>query len=283
MALEIRSNQIRLADSFDYTSGVVSVATPSAAAHAATKAYVDAQIVDPFSGGDGIAIDASGNPDVISVDLATSNPALFFDSGKLSVKLKANTGISRDADGLFAQLKAESGGTISVDASGLFIADLAISNGKLANSTISGKSLGANLDDLVAGQGLAMASNYNGSAGQTMDLNLDGSTLAKSASGVKVASAGITATELADDSVGVDAINFAFEYDVFAGDGSATAFTLSNTAYDASGIMVTLNGQMLKRVSATPAAGEFVPTDTTVTLGGTARDSNDEIMAIYLN
>ncbi len=69
MALEIRSNQIRLADAFTFT-GATSVPTPSAAAHAATKAYVDAQIVDPFSGGDGIAIDASGNPDVISVDLA---------------------------------------------------------------------------------------------------------------------------------------------------------------------------------------------------------------------
>ncbi len=283
MALEIRSNQIRLADSFDYTSGVVSVATPSAAAHAATKAYVDAQIVDPFSGGDGIAIDASGNPDIISVDLATVNPALAFVSNKLAVQIKANSGLTKDADGIFAQLKAESGGTISVDASGLFIADLAIGNGKLANSTISGKGLGANLDALAAGQGLALASPYNGSAGQTMDLNLDGTTLAKSASGVKVADAGITATQLADDSVGVDALNFAFEYDVFAGDGVATAFTLNNTAYDASGIMVTLNGQMLKRVASTPAAGEFVPTDTTVTLGGTARDSNDEIMAIYLN
>ena len=283
MALEIRSNQIRLADSFDYTSGVVSVATPSAAAHAATKAYVDAQIVDPFSGGDGIAIDATGNPDVISVDLATVNPALEFVSNKLAIKLKANTGISKDADGIFAQLKAETGGTISVDASGLFIADLGIGNGKLANSTISGKGLGANLDALAAGQGLALASPYNGSAGQTMDLNLDGATLAKSASGVKVADGGVGSTQLADDSVGTDKINFAFEYDVFAGDGVATAFTLGNTAYDASGIMVTLNGQMLKRVASTPAAGEFVPTATVVTLGGAARDSSDEIMAIYLN
>ena len=283
MALEIRSNQIRLADTFDYTSGVMSVATPSSAAHAATKAYVDAQIVDPFSGGDGIAIDASGNPDVISVDLASVNPALFFDSNKLSVKIKANSGLTKDTDGIFAQLKTESGGTISVDASGLFIDDLAIGNGKLANSTISGVSLGSSLAALAAGQGLALGSSYDGSAGQTMDLALDGATLAKSAGGVKVASAGITATELADDSVGVDALNFAFEYDVFAGDGVATAFTLGNTAYDAAGIMVTLNGQMLKRVASGPVAGEFVPTVTNITLGGTARDSNDEIMAIYLN
>ena len=58
---------------------------------------------------------------------------------------------------------------------------------------------------------------------------------------------------------------------------------MSNTAYDAAGIMVTLNGQMLMRVSSSPSAGEFLPTTGNVTIGGAARDSNDEIMAIYLN
>ena len=282
MALEIRSNQIRLADAFTF-SGATVVPTPTDATHAATKAYVDSKIVDPFSGGDGIVIDASGNPDVISVDLATTNPALEFVSNKLALKLKANTGIVKDADGAQVQLKSESGGTISVDASGLFIADSAIGNAKLANSTISGKALGGTLDALAAGQGLAIGSAYNGSAGQTMDLNLDGSTLAKSSSGVKVADGGVGATQLADDSVGVAKIAFSFEYDVFAGDGSATAFALNNTAYDAAGIMVTLNGQMLKRVASSPAAGEFLPTTSNVTIGGAARDTNDEIMAIYLN
>jgi len=273
MALEIRSNQIRLADAFVF-AGATSVPTPSEAAHAATKAYVDAQIADPFSGGDGIAIDASGDPDVISVDLAT-NAGLKFTSNKLDVKVKS-----------------ESGGSITKDTDGLYIADSAISsaklagsiaNAKLANSTISGVALGGTLAALAAGQGLALGSAYTGAAGQTMDLNLDGSTLAKSASGVKVADGGVGATQLAADSVGVDKISFSFEYDVFAGDGSATAFALGNTAYDAAGIMVTLNGQMLKRVNSSPNAGEFLPTTSNVTIGGAARDSNDEIMAIYLN
>ena len=90
------------------------------ASAAAIKAYVDAQVPDTFSGGNGIDIDSSGDPDVISVDLAT-NPGLQFTSSKLDLKLKA-----------------ESGGSLTKDADGLYIANSAISNAKLANSTISG-------------------------------------------------------------------------------------------------------------------------------------------------
>ena len=56
MAIKVRSSQIELADAFVF-AGATSVPTPSQAAHAATKAYVDAQLPDAFSGGDGIAID----------------------------------------------------------------------------------------------------------------------------------------------------------------------------------------------------------------------------------
>ena len=43
----------------------------------------------------------------------------------------------------------------------------AIPNASLANSTISGKALGTNLDDLTIGNGLAASSAYNGSAART--------------------------------------------------------------------------------------------------------------------
>ena len=43
----------------------------------------------------------------------------------------------------------------------------AVPNASLANSTISGKALGTNLDDLTIGNGLAASSAYNGSAAQT--------------------------------------------------------------------------------------------------------------------
>ena len=43
----------------------------------------------------------------------------------------------------------------------------AVPNASLANSTISGKALGTNLDDLTIGNGLAASSAYNGSAART--------------------------------------------------------------------------------------------------------------------
>ena len=177
----IGAAQIDLTATYDYSSGVLRAGTPSASTDVANKAYVDAQLPDAFSGGDGIVIDASGDPDVISVDLAT-NPGMQFSSNKLDLKVKS-----------------ESGGSITKDADGIYIADAAISsaklagsiaNAKLANSTISGVALGGTLNALAAGQGLAIGSAYTGAAGQTMDLNLDGSTLAKSANGVKIADAG---------------------------------------------------------------------------------------------
>jgi len=178
MAIQIRGNQILNntvtatqideTDTYDFSSGVVSVATPTANAHAATKAYVDSVIPDSFSGGNGIAIDSSGDPDVISVDLAT-NPGLQFTSAKLDVKVKAETG-----------------GSITKDADGLYIADGAIANGKLANSTISGVSLGSNLNALSAGNGISMSS-YNGSSAVSdLTIDLDGSTLAVGASGLPI-------------------------------------------------------------------------------------------------
>ena len=77
----IGPTQIDETATYDFSSGVVSVATPSASAHAATKAYVDGQIGDGFQAGDGIDIDTATSPDTIAVDLAT-NPGLQFTSNK---------------------------------------------------------------------------------------------------------------------------------------------------------------------------------------------------------
>lgn len=197
MALNIRSNQIRLADSFDFSSGVVSVAAPSADAHAATKKYVDDEIAGLAvpTAGNGISIDGSL---VVSVNFATDGALQF---------------------------------------------------------------IGAGSDEL--------------------SVKLDGSTLAKSASGLKVADGGIGSAQLADDSITTAKLAWSFNMDGFDGDGSATSFNLSETAYDAAAIMVHVNGQMLERVASTPAFGQYTATTSAVTLGGTARDANDRIVAIY--
>ena len=177
MAIQIRGNQILnntitstqidLSGTFDFSSGTLQAGTPSADADVATKAYVDGQLPDSFAGGDGISISDGEGTDTIAVDLAT-NPGLQFTSNKLDVKVKSETG-----------------GSITKDGDGLYIADNAIgnaklagsiANAKLANSTISGKALGANLDNLTDGNGIADFS-YNGSGAATISLDLDGSTL----------------------------------------------------------------------------------------------------------
>jgi len=284
----IGPTQIDLTGTYDFGSGVLRVGTPSGTTDVANKAYVDAQLPDAFSGGDGIAIDTSGDPDVISVDLAT-NPGMQFTANKLDLKVKS-----------------ESGGSITKDADGIYIADSAIANGKLANSTISGKALGTNLDALAAGQGLALASAYDGSAGQTMDLNLDGSSLAKSGSGVKIADLGVGSGQLAADAViagkiadgAVDAssavadgiisepkLSFQARQDIFSPNGSTLAFVLANevNALMDNFVMAFKNGLLMRKVASSPADVDSYTVSTaagttTITFG--ANLSSDDTLEI---
>jgi hypothetical protein len=259
MAIKVRSNQIELADTFDFApSGSVLVATPTSDNQAANKAYVDSQLPDSFAGGDGISITDGEGTDTIAVDLATT-PALEFSSAKLQVKLKAETG-----------------GSISKDANGLYIADSAIGNAKLAgsiandklaNSTISGIALGSNLNSLAAGNGISMTS-YNGSAAVSdLTIDLDGSSLAVGASGLKIADDGVGAAQIADGAIDAnaklaDAVITGPKLAVqpyrekFTGDGSTTAFTVSSkNIYTGGedGLLVFRNGLLMEGVASSPA------------------------------
>ena len=98
-----------------------------------------------------------------------------------------------------------------------------IANGKLANSTISGVALGANLNSLSAGNGLSMTS-YNGSAAVSdLTINLDGSTLSVGSDGLKIAAAGVGATQLASNAVSTAKI----------ADDAVTAAKIADGAVDA--------------------------------------------------
>lgn len=178
----VSADRLNLADTFDFTSGVVKVPTPVNSSDAVTKAYADSLVADGFQAGDGIDIDTATSPDTISVNLAAT-PALQFVSGGLSLLL-ADASLLIDGAGVKAKLKTEAGGSLSVDANGLYIADAAISNAKLANSAISGKSLGSNLDSLTAGATSAISmSSYNGSAPiSDMDVKYDDITVGKNGS-----------------------------------------------------------------------------------------------------
>ena len=302
-AAAVEASNINLSGSFDFraASGLQFLTKPEAdkTTFPATTQFVHTIVSgstqDGVQGGNGIAIDTGTSPDTIAVDLGT-NPGLQFASNKLVLKAKSETG-----------------GTITLDGDGIYIADSAIgsaklagsiANAKLANSTISGKALGTNLDNLSAGNGLALGSAYNGSAAQTMDLNLDGSTLAKGGSGVKVADGGIgstqiandaiTAAKIADDAVGsaeiadnavdnariangaVSIAKLAFQarQDVFTANGSTLAFALANQVAPEfeKFVMVFVNGLMQSLVASSPSGqSEYTVSTagstTTVTFG----------------
>lgn len=279
----IAPGKVDLTSTWDFSSGVLQAATPSNNSDVATKSYVDGLVADGFQAGDGIDIDTATSPDTISV-LTASDGALFFvgaSTNELSLKLEANKGLTKSANGLATQLKAETGGTISVDASGLYIADSAIANAKLANSTISGKSLGASLDALSNGNGIATLS-YDGSAVKSVAVQPDVSdaTIAVTSSGVKVADSSIKAAKL----------NISSYLDKFSGDGSTTAFTLSQPvptifAY----IQVFKNGLLMEQVASGAAnSDEFVLSPTGGASGeglvtfGAAPTSGDLIRVWYL-
>lgn len=240
------------------------------ASAAAIKTYVDAQVPDTFSGGDGIDIDSSGDPDVISVDLAT-NPGLQFTSSKLDLKLKS-----------------ESGGSLTKDTDGLYIADSAISNAKLANSTISGVALGANLNNLSAGNGLSMTA-YNGSAAVSdLTIDLDGATLAVGASGIKVSDGGIGTTQIADSAVTSAKVSFAPQLDPLTIQAATVAYDLTEEVPDAflAGVMVFRNGLLIEQVQGTPSGVDQYKVataggTTTVTFGSQPSTSDNYVVRYW--
>ena len=166
--------------------------------------------------------------------------------------------------------------------------------------------MGANLDALAAGQGLALASPYNGSAGQTMDLNLDGSTLAKGVSGVKIADLGVGSGQLDADAViagkiadgAVDAssavadgiisepkLSFQARQDIFSPNGSTLAFVLANevNALMDNFVMAFKNGLLMRKVASSPADVDSYTVSTaagttTITFG--ANLSSDDTLEI---
>lgn len=275
----VDASKMDLTDTFDFTSGTVQVAAPVAGSDAATKAYVDAQLPDGFSGGDGIDINTSGDPDVISVDLAT-NPGLQFTTGKLDMKL-ADQSLTKDAAGVKAKLKAETGGSLSVDVDGLFIADGAIGNAKLANSTISGKALGANLDSLqAAASGAIQLTSYNGSS-------------AVSDLAVKVDNANIqinASNQLEVGIIGPSQVALKQVMDKFSGTGSAASFDLTEPLLtNFLEPMVFVNGLLMEKVASSPSGKSEYTVSATGGSGGvgqitfgTAPDSGDIIRVNYL-
>ncbi len=137
-------------------------------------------------------IDAEGalSGALIQVDDASgiAGNGLDNSSGKLTIDLDGSTGITVDADGMSLA---------------------SIPNSSLANSTISGKALGANLDALSAGNGISMTA-YNGSAAVS-NLTIarsgsDASGLKLNSDGLAILVSGSTGLNLTNDGIRLNAV-----------------------------------------------------------------------------
>lgn len=302
----IEASNINLSGSFDFRAASSFIAaTPSADADVATKGYVDSQIQDGVQAGNGIDIDTATSPDTISVKFATDGALSFIGAG---------------TDELSVKVKAETGGSITKDANGLYIADSAIGNAKLAgsiandklaNSTISGVALGSNLNSLsAAADGAITFTSFNGSAAvSNVSVQVDGSTLAKASNALKVADGGVDSLQIADsaitagkiasnavetakvanDAITEAKISFEGSFDVFSPDGSTAAFNLSaryTTGFEPQ-VMAFKNGLLMRLVASSPAdADQYTVSDngsvSTITFGANL-SADDTLEVRYIS
>ena len=205
----VEPSNINLSGSFDFRAASdIQITTKAEADNStfpASTAYVhtiiSGSLIDGFQGGDGISIDTSTSPDTIAVDLA-ANKGLEFSSAELQIKLDGAS-LALGANGISIATGGVSNAALADGAvnNAKIASDAAIANSKLANSTISGVALGSNLNSLSAGNGLSMTS-YNGSAAvSNLTIDLDGSTLAVGADGLKIATNGVGGNEIAANGV----------------------------------------------------------------------------------
>jgi hypothetical protein len=231
---------------------------------------------------------------LLTIDAGGGVPTGYNGSGFVgfSVKPKVSGGITVDADGVSLTndtisgvslgnnlynlnvsnpLSFSGGGPNNYDGSQtktIQIANGAIDNQKLADSTISGISLGDDLDDLTAGTGLELntGTTYNGSAGRTLNFK------AKSGGGISVDGTGayLTEDEISGISLGND-LN-----DLTAGTGlqlnsgttynGGTAKTLSiSPSYISDRISLEDTGVGIDRYLYTITATEWRPNDDSAT------------------
>ena len=185
----------------------------------------------------------------------------------------------------FSNLEDAIFGNISGDATvaaggALTIANDAVETSMIAHSlgevgvhqftgSFSGSFVGTtDLPDLVSGDGLS-GGPYDGSATKTFTIDLDGSTLAKGASGLKVAAGGVGTTEIADSlgNMGENSFTGSFSGS-FTGDGTnltGLATTLSVSGSSGGGT-VALQSQVLT-VTGTANEIETSAASQTITIG----------------
>jgi len=106
---------------------------------------------------------------------SVAGAGIQLDANVLSLDIRADRGLHIVSGELDIELKSESGGSLSVDNQGLYIADGAIGNAKLDNSSISGIALGQHLGDLTVESDLGIrfqsGSEYDGQYARQLELD----------------------------------------------------------------------------------------------------------------
>lgn len=252
----VTAAKIDLTGSFDFSSGTLSVATPTQDAHAATKAYVDASAQGVHWKESCIAastanVDITSAPSAIDgVTLSADDRVLLKDQSTGSengiyVFASAGSGMSRADDANTAQklegaavfvrqgsTNADAGFTVTTDDIVLGTTSISITQFTGLSTITAGDGLSKNGStlavDLSSNSGLQFTSGeLEINAGNGLELsagaaqiNLDGSTLSVGVNGLKVNT--ITSTELGANSVTSNAI----------ADGS-----IDSSAYFAAGVV----------------------------------------------
>jgi len=209
------------------------------------------------------------------LDLTSQVLSVDLDGSSLAV---GGSGLKIADDGVAAAQLADNAVVTAA------VADNAITNAKLAGSITAAKLAGSiPADKMNLGQGVE-------DNGGNLQVKLDGSSLARSGTGIKIADNGVGASQVAAGAITGAKLSFAPKYVSLAGeDGSKTAFDLPE-ALDATlvtGSIVYLNGLALEKVSSSPGTDQYTVSATGGTGGvgqivmGAAPDGSSDLTCLY--
>jgi len=217
------------------------------------------------AGGISIAASGLGSGTVQSVS-ATGNEngiTLTSDGDSVNPTLTLGGALANVANSQLSNSSVHIGGTsIALGATGSSIADLTLT-GVEASGSFTGSFVGSfvgttDLPDLTDGNGIADFT-YDGSSTATVAVEADGSTLSVGSGGVKVADAGITATQIATSVAGAG---------LAGGAGTALSVGVDDSSIEITGDTLNVKAGGVSNAMLS-SGGQFTLGSTAVTLGGT--------------
>ncbi len=214
MSVQIRGRQIMdstitaaklvLSGDFDFTSGTVSVASPSSANHAASKSYVDSAI-QGVTWKEAVRVRSTANVSVSSAPAAIDGVTMASDDRVLLVAQSTGS-----EDGIYVYNGSGSAMTRASDADPYTELDGAAVFVKEGTSADEGFVQTASLsgyDDQVwvqfSGAGNITAGDGLAKSGNTLSVNVDGSSIEISSDALRIKASGVSNAMLANSAVSI--------------------------------------------------------------------------------